>query len=610
MYGGIMGKMLRVDLGKGVVKEEVLPDEYVEKYVGGDGLAARIIYNEVPPGTGALDPENVLVVSAGPLAGTAVQGSCNCSVAAKTPITGFTIYNGHANGSFARLLKFSGFDVIIIRGKAKKPVFLWVNDGQAEIRDASFLWGKDTWDTEAVLKRELRQPKLSCMCIGPAGENLILISGIVSDMTHGAFRGGLGAVMGSKNIKAIAVYGSREVAIADKERFLPLAREWRKMNMSQPFIQSLRKFGSAVLFGMGYPKGDIPIKNWSQGTLEGWEKLTGEYIIEKMFKRHTTCPSCTVAHGKILDLRGGAFSGECELAEYEMLVAMGSNIGVTDPTVACKASELLDKYGLDGLGITNVIGFAMECYEKGLITKEDTGGLDLQFGNWEAAFEMIERIVKRQGLGNILADGPVRAADYIGNGSDRFTMHVKGMPLPMHDHRSAWGYALQYAIGSAGPAHEGGPVALEHSGILPRFSIEGKAAAVKKGQELRCFLNSIGVCVYASEGVSYKLIADILSATTGLNLSENEARKIAIRSINLRRAFNIRHGLVPEDDTLPARYTLDPPPDGGSKGSIVPIKPMVYDYYNLMGWDLKTGKPYQRTLTNLDLENEAADLWG
>lgn len=609
-YSSIMGKMLRVDLGRGIVQEEILPDEYVEKYVGGDGLAARIIYDEVPPGTGALDPENRLVVSAGSLAGTAVQGSCNCSVATKSVITGFTIYNGHSNGKFARLLKFSGFDAITIKGKAEKPVFLWINDGQVEIRDASFLWGKDTWDTERALKGELRQPKLSCMCIGPAGENQVLMSGIVNDMTHGAFRGGLGAVMGSKNLKAIAVYGRREVPIADNERFLSLAREWRKMNMSQPFVQSLSKFGSAVLFGMGYPKGDIPIKNWSRGTLEGWEKLTGEYIIERMFKRNTTCPSCTVAHGKILDLKDGAFSGECELAEYEMLVAMGSNIGVTDPTVACKASELLDKYGLDGLGTTNVIGFAMECYEKGLITKEDTGGLELRFGNWEAAFEMIERIVKRQGLGNILADGPVRAADYIGNGSDRFIVHVKGMPLPMHDHRSAWGYALQYAIGSAGPAHEGGPVALEHAGILPRFSVEGKAAVVKEGQELRCFLNSIGVCSYASVGVSYKLVADIVSAATSLSLNEATARKITRRLINLRRAFNVRHGLIPEDDTLPPRYTQESPPDGGSKGSIVPIKPMVYDYYKLMGWDLKTGKPYRNTLVALDLEDVAQDLWG
>ena len=610
MHGGIMGKMLLVDLGGGVVRTVNLPDHYVSNYIGGDGLAARLLYDEVPPGIDALDPENRLVVSVGPLAGTILQASCNHSVAAKSPITGFTIYNSHSNGKFARLLKSSGFDAIIIKGKAEKPVFLWINNGQAEIRDATFLWGKDTWDTQNALKRALGQPKLSCMCIGPAGENLVLISGIVNDFSHLAARGGLGAVMGSKKLKAIAVYGTKEVPVADSGRFLELAREWRKLNICNPGTQALAKFGTAMLVRGCYLAGDLPIKNWSCGTINDWENLTGESILERMFKRHTTCPTCTVAHGKVLELRDGAFNGECELAEYEMLAAMGSNLGITDPTVACRASELLDKYGIDGLGASNVIGFAMECYEKGLITKEDTGGLDLRFGNWEAALQMIEKIVKRQGLGDILADGPVRAADYFGKGSDRFIVHVKGMPLPMHDHRSAWGYALQYAVGSAGPAHEGGPLMLELGGVLSRFSTGGKAAVVKDGQELRCFVNTLGVCVYGTMGVPLEKMADTVSAATGLRLNEDGARKVARRIINLRRGFNIRHGLVPEDDTLPARYILEPPSNGGAKGSVVPIRPMVYDYYKLMGWDLKTGRPYRRTLAALGLEDVAADLWG
>ena len=206
------------------------------------------------------------------------------------------------------------------------------------------------------------------------------------------------------------------------------------------------------------------------------------------------------------------------MPEYEILGAMGSNIGVTDPTVAAKGGELLDRYGLDGLGTSNVIGFAMECYEKGLISKEDTGGLDLKFGNYEAAFEMVERIAKREGLGNILADGPVRAADYIGKESHKFIVHVKGMPIPMHDHRSAWGYALQYAIGSAGPAHEGGPLGLEMSNAIPRFSIEGKAKVVKTGQEFRCFINTLGVCSFGAAGVSQTLVAETVSAATGLDI--------------------------------------------------------------------------------------------
>lgn len=609
MYSGLMGKIVRIDLSTKKITEEKYPDRYLEQYIGGDGLAARLLYDEVLPGVGGLDPENLFILSAGPLAGTAAQSSCNISVAAKSPLTGFTVYNGHSNGKFPRLLKFGGFDALVIRGKAKTPVFLWINEGKIEIKDAASLWGKDVRETEAELKSVLAQPKLSCMCIGPAGENLVLISGVVNDTSHFAARGGLGAVMGSKNLKAIAVYGSKEVPIADPERFQTLVGEWRTMNMANPAAQGFHKFGTAVLVS-GYLLGDLPIKNWSQGTLEGWENLTGENIIEKMFKRHTTCPSCTLAHMKLLDLKGGVFSGECELPEFEMVAAMGSNIGVTDPTVVAKGCELVDRYGLDGLGTGNVIGFAMECYEKGLITKEDTGGLDLRFGNWEAAFEMVEKIARREGLGDILADGPVRAANHVGKGSEKFVVHVKGMPLPMHDHRSGYGYALQYGIGSAGPAHEGGPGAIELAGVIPRFTTTGKAAVVKSNQEVRCFVNTLGVCVFGTIGVPLEKIAETVSAVTGLNLSETEARRIAVRLINLRRAFNIRHGLIPEDDTLPDRYTSQPLPDGGAKGSTVPIKPMVHDYYKIMGWDMKTGKPYRRTLVDLGLEDVVKDLWG
>jgi aldehyde:ferredoxin oxidoreductase len=610
MPGGIIGKILKVDLSLGRTTEEEFPDHFLEKYGAGDGLAARLIYDEVPPGVGAFDPQSILVVSAGTLGGTTVQASCNCSIAAKSPLTGFTIYNSHCNGSFARMLKFSGYDAIVVKGQADRPVFLWIHEGKAEIKDAASVWGKDTWETEEILKRDLQQPKLSSMSIGPAGENLVLLSGIVTDKLHIAGRGGLGAVMGSKKLKTIAVYGNKKVPVVQEERFKELSQKWREINMEQLPTQSISKFGTAGNVNAVYAIGDMPIKNWSQGTLEGWEKLSGEYIVGNMLKRHTTCPGCTIAHTKILDLQGGAFSGECAMPEYEIVVAMGSNIGVTDPTVAAKGGELLNKWGLDGLGVSNVIGFAMECYEKGLISKEDADGLDLKFGNYEAAFKMVEKIATRDGFGDILADGPVRAADYIGKESQKFAVHVKGMPIVFHDHRALWGFALQYAVGSAGPAHEGGPLFAEMSGMVPRFSVKGKAKLVKDGQEWRSFINTLGLCQFGAVGVSQALVAETVSAATGFNIDANSACILGRRLINLRRAFNIRHGLKPEDDTLPYRYVSDPPPDGGAKGSTVPIKPMVHDYYNLMGWDLKSGKPYRRTLEELGLGDVAVDLWG
>lgn len=323
MSFGITGKILRVDLSLKKIREEKLPEQYYLKYIGGDGLAARLIYNEVLPGMGALDPKSILVVSAGPLAGTAVQASCNYSVAAKSPITGFTIYNSHCNGNFARMLKFSGYDAIVVMGQADRPVFLWINEGKTEIRDAISIWGEDTWKTEEILKNELGQSKLSCMCIGPAGENLVLLAGIVTDRTHLAARGGLGAVMGAKKLKAIAVYGNKKVAIAQEEKFTELSHKWREIDMGQIATQNYSKFGTAGIMNAVYAVGDLPIKNWSHGTLEGWERLTGEYLVDHMLKRHTTCPSCTVAHTKILELKDGAFGGECKMPEYEILSCDG-----------------------------------------------------------------------------------------------------------------------------------------------------------------------------------------------------------------------------------------------------------------------------------------------
>ena len=608
MPGGIAGKILWIDLSHGLLEERPFPEEYLRKYIGGDGLGARILYDEVPPGVKPHDPEAVLVFSAGPLAGTPVQAGCNYSVAALSPLTETTVYNSHSSGYFAPNMKRAGYDAIVVRGKAEKPVFLWIHDGEVELRNAANLRGKDTWETEDIIKRELGEPKVSCACIGPAGENQVKMAAIVNDRSHLAARGGLGAVMGSKNLKAIAVLGTGKVPVAYEKRFMELAREWRKQNMASKPVQNLAKYGTANMMEGVYSIGDLPIKNWSTGVFEGWEKLGGRYMVDKMFKRHITCWGCTVAHCKLLELKDGAFAGEeCEMPEYEMTAAMGSNIGVGDPTVVAKGTEKLDKLGLDGLGASCVIGFLMECYEKGLVTKNDVDGLELKFGNYEAAFELIDRIANRRGIGDILAEGPVRTAEWVGKGSEKYIIHVKGMPLPMHDHRSRWGYALQYAVGSAGPAHESGFATFYDQ---TAFTVEGQAERVKGAQQWRCFLNTLGICHFGTGGVERSLVPETLSAATGVDFSLEDGEKTALRLMNLRRGFGIRHGLVPEDDTLPYRYLHDPVPDGAAKGSTVPIEPMVQDYYNIMGWDMKTGKPYKETLVKLGLEDVAGDLWG
>ncbi len=608
-----MGQILRIDLSQEKSEIQSLPQELFRQYIGADGLASKVMYDELPLGVSPLGPENIIVISAGPLAGTKVQSSCTLSITAKSPSTGFTMYASHCNGTFARMLKFAGYDAIVVKGQSARPVYLLVTGNGVEIRDAAAAWGKNTDDTEDRLKKEVNLPGASCLCIGPAGENLAQQAAVVTDKTHVAARGGIGAVLGSKKLKGIVCFGQRPVPIDNIQKLDECSKKWRELNTSLAWPQKLSKYGSAALVDMAYPIGDLPIKNWTHGILDGWEKLRGQNIIENMamLKRHTTCPSCTLAHTKELVLKGNTYEGqECKHPEFEMLVAMGSNLGITEPDQVCKGAEYLDKLGLDGLATSNAIALTMECFEKGLISSERLGGLRPTWGNHSAAMELSRQIAFREGFGEILADGSLRAAEYIGQGAEDFVVQVQGMPLPMHDHRSCWGYALQYAVGSAGPAHEGGPLFAEMQGVVPRMSVDGKAKLVKNGQEAKIFLNTLGCCSYGSIGVSLDLMVETVNAVTGLGITVQEAMKIGRRIINLRRAFNLRNGLTPADDTLPVRYTNDPPPDGGSKGSRINIKPMVRDYYKLMGWDEKTGKPYRSTLEQLDLADVASDLWG
>ncbi|MCJ7595707.1 MAG: hypothetical protein MUO52_13135, partial [Desulfobacterales bacterium] len=305
MYG-MQGRLLRVDLSKGEIKEENLAEEDLLKWVGCDGLAARFLYDEVPPGVAPLDPENRLIVMTGPLTGTPVQSACMHSMTFKSPGTGFTVGHAHAMGRFGPMLKFSGFDGLIITGKADQPVYLWINNGEPEIRSAEDLWGKDTFETEDLLRRKLRKPKLACDSIGPAGEALSNMACVTHDKGHILGRGGPGAVMGSKNLKAIAVYGTRKVPVANEKEFKRLAKEWRETNMGLPFTKDLSKYGSNALFEPLSKFGDIPIKNYTKGVLPGYEKLFAKNYIDHMLVRDVTCWGCTVAHNKIIRLKGGA----------------------------------------------------------------------------------------------------------------------------------------------------------------------------------------------------------------------------------------------------------------------------------------------------------------
>lgn len=606
---GITGKTLRVNLSNGEVREEDLSKQYLLQYLGGDGLGVKILYDEVPSGIGALDPENRLIFATGPLTGTTAQSACMHSVITKSPTTDFTIINAHANGFWGPRLKFAGFDGIVFEGKAARPVYLYIHDGKVEIRDASHLWGLGVAATDEKIREEIARSFLSIDAIGAAGENLTRMACITSDKYHIAARGGVGAVMGSKNLKAVVVSGSPGLNLADPELFKETAKKWRKLNMENGATRVRSQFSTSGAVELFHSFGDLPTRNFSTGVFSEFHKLTGQDVVRNYLHKHFTCWACSIAHNKTIKFETPEGTEFHEMPEYECLAAWGSNIGNSDVRGAARCTTACDDHGMDSLETSTAVSLAMECVEKGILTKEELGGVDLRFGNWEAALEMIHMIAGRQGFGDVLAEGAKRAAERIGNGAEQLAVHVKGMSIPMHDFRGLWGYALQYAVGSAGPSHEGGPSRLEMAGELKRMSTEGKAKAVIAGQATRFFCNNVGVCWFGTVGVPLDLLIQALNAAVGGEFSVDEIKRISLRCTNLRRAFNIRHGLVPEDDTLSPRL-LEAPPDGGSKGSVVQIKPMVREYYQRMGWDEKTGKPRIGTLRALGLENVIPELWG
>ncbi|MEO0278566.1 MAG: aldehyde ferredoxin oxidoreductase family protein [candidate division WOR-3 bacterium] len=610
---------LRVDLSTGNIAKQKLSQEIYKKFLGGSTLGSKIVYDLLPnPGSvDAYDPANPLVFAAGLLTGTGAPGCCLYGVNAKSPQTG-GIGESESGGHFGAELKFSGYDGIIITGRAEKPVYLYVHDEEAELHDASHLWGKDTHETEEILKKELGDPQIRVACIGQAGENLVRFACITNEKIHVAGKGGMGAVMGSKKLKAIAVRGTKGVKIANPQEFETLCEKWRIMNMAAPSPRTISEYGTAGEIELFDFLGDMPIKNWALGTWEGIEKLTGQYLASIADRIPDTCFGCTLKHRYHVVIREGSYKGEYQgNPEYELCASLGSLCLIDDIGAVVKAAELCDKYGMDGIACGNVIAFAMECYEKGIITKEDTGGIELKWGDPEVLLSMIEKIAKREGFGNILAEDVKIAAEKIGRGSAEFAIHVKGMAPQMHDPRSGVSRGLGDAVATGmddGNISEwGGPdPELGFMKPLDRFSPIGKAEYVIKRQARWIWLDGIGACNFATMGVPLRLQAQVLSAATGWQppMSVEDILKIGDRVTNLRRCFGIKSGWTPADDTLPERFLEEPKTSGGAKGITVPLKPMLEEYYKLRKWDPVTGKPLKEVLEELGLEDIAREMWG
>jgi aldehyde:ferredoxin oxidoreductase len=620
MPNGYNGKILRVDLDRESITVEEPHETLYCRYIGGGTLALHYLLNELKPKSDPLGPENILVFAGSVISGTPATGLSRFSVAAKSPLTN-TFGEAEAGGWWIPELKFAGYDAIVIKGKANRPVYLWIHDGEAEIRDARHIWGKFSKETQEEIRKELGDERIRIASIGPAGEKLVRYACILNELKHANGRTGLGAVMGSKNLKAIAVRGKKRMEVADEESVKRLTK-WLKDTYEEPYF-SLGNLGTARITVMVSEQGILPSYNFREGSFEGAEAISGETMSKTILVRRGTCYGCFVRCKREVQVTepysvDPIYGGP----EYETVAAFGSNCGIDDLKAISYVNQLCNAYGLDTISTGSLISFAMECYENGILKKGDTGGMDLRFGNVEAMIRMVEMIGKREGLGDILADGITSAAEKFGKGADRFAMHVKGMPLPFHEPRGKAGVGLGYAISPTGPDHmefphdpfwstEAGTALLRPFGILEPVDVldlgSKKVRLFVYLQQYWDLLNSLGVCMFTTKPFgphTFNGIVDYVKAVTGWQTSLFDLLKVGERHVNMARIFNLREGFTSRDDTLPDR--LFNPMEGGTlKGKKIDkeqFSKAIETYYQMMGWDPETGVPKKEKLAELDLD--------
>jgi aldehyde:ferredoxin oxidoreductase len=611
--GGYLGRMLRVDLSKEKISIDELNQPFIEKWVGGAGFGAHYLYEEVAQGVEWSDPENRLIWTSGPLAGSGVYGAGTFNVAGKGPMTNLAGCS-QAMGFFGAYLKFSGFDGIVFQGRAAHLVYLWIKDGKAEIRDASHLAGKDVWETEDAIRKELgaKEKEVSVFGIGPAGENRVFYAAIVGDRGHLAAHNGLGAVMGSKNLKAVVVYrGKRNFKIKDPERL---------KESNEALFDFAKGFGPFYQWGTGggfsalYGIGCLPVKNYTTDIYPKHEQMNGQYMRTHFEIRSKPCYMCRIAHVKEVTVTEGPYRGFIgEEPEFELLAAWGPQIGNTDLGAVVMLSNEVDRLGLDCNEASWTIGWVMECYEKGVFSKKDLDGLEMNWGNVEAVRTMLNKISRREGIGDLLAQGVMRASQKIrGEAADWAIYTLKGCSPRSHDHRGGrWAELFDTCTTNTSTIESTWAGVHTQMVDLPTitdpFSHEEMSTMNAKYNGIRMFDDCLGTCRIASPHP--KLQIDCLNAVTGWSLSLEDAFMIGRRVVNQLRVFNFLHGMRKEDERPSKRYGSIPV-DGPAKGKNIMEKWdwMLENYYALMGWDLKTGKPLPETLKKLGLEELIKDL--
>ncbi|HYE81867.1 MAG TPA: aldehyde ferredoxin oxidoreductase family protein [Clostridia bacterium] len=598
---GWEGKLLRVNLTNGTVSKEDLNMEDARDYLGARGLGTKIMMDEVDPKVDPFSPENKLIFMTGPLTGTFASSAGRYEVIAKAPLTG-TIGASNSGGHFGPELKYAGYDGIIFEGESDKPVYLYINDDEVQLRSAEHLWGKTVFDTTDELLKETDEDA-RVACIGPGGELKVLFATVMNEKHRAAGRSGLGAVMGSKKLKAVVVRGSKSIEVAKPKEFLESCVDARNKLKAHPVTGvGLPTFGTGVLVNILNQSGALPTRNWKDGGyFEHADDTGGEALRDKYLVKNKSCFGCNIGCGRVTRVPEGKFKCFGEGPEYEAAWSYGADCGVRDLAAITRASIICNELGIDPITMGSTLACAMELYEKGIVTREELGG-SLSFGDAEGIVEFTRRTGLREGFGNKLAEGSYRLAESYGH--PELSMSVKKQEMPAYDGRGVQGMALEYATSNRGGCHVRGyltsPEILGVPVKLDPLVTTDKASWLKTFQDLTAVVDSTGLCLFTTFGIGLPEISAMLRGATGMNCSDEDVLKAGERIWNLERLFNMKAGFTKKDDTLPERLLKEPLPNGPGKGLVAQLDVMLKEYYEVRGWD-ETGVPTEEKLEELAL---------
>jgi len=623
MAGGFMGKILWADLTSGKLWDETLPEQMYRRYIGGYGIAAALAYERQRAKVDALGPENLLTFATGLLTGSGAPSACRFAVAGKSPLTG-TWGDASCGGYFGAELKGAGYDAVVVQGTAAHPVYLSIVEGKASLRDARALWGLDVTATEDAVQAELGDPEARVVLVGPAGEQRSLIAAVMHDDGRAAGRSGLGAVMGAKRLKAIAVRGTRPVPVADKRRLTELRNAFLQFvkESGPPISKILPQYGTAGNVANNLTLGASGVRNWALAGREAFpevEQITGDNVIKYQLRRYA-CEKCSIACGGIFDVPEGPYPVRLgHKPEYETLAGFGTLCLNANVESIVKANELCNLYGVDTISASTVVAFALECYEHGILTREQADGLELTWGNHQALVALTEKICRREGIGDVLADGVKVAAERIGRGAERFAIHIHGQEPGYHDAKLCPSRGTAYVADPTPGRHTAGGAATAEFGRatapqpgidlpkIERYQYTGKGEVQAAWSNHKQIVETSGLCLMPANW-GYRL-DEFIAAVSGWDFTVAEMLLTGERIQTLRHAFNVREGLRPADFKLPDRLIGKPPlTSGPTAGVTIDIDTLVREYYQAMAWDVETGVPSRDRLQKLGLGELVGNL--